>query len=225
MKRQPPHSEQELLERANTLTGKTIQSLANELGVVTPEQLLANKGWTGELIEHYLGASAGNAPAPDFCEIGVELKTLPIGPNNKPRESTYICVVSLLPDDTTRWETSLVKRKLARVLWVPVEGDPAIPLPQRRIGSAFLWSPDQSQENVLRNDWEELMEMVLTGKLEQITARYGKYLQIRPKGQNAKSLQAGIDAGGSIAPTQSRGFYLRTSFTNLILKLHHATGP
>ncbi len=218
----PPLSESELVQRASTLAGKTILMLANEQGVTVPQKLLSNKGWTGELIEYHLGASAGNSPEPDFREIGIELKTLPIGTNGKPRESTYICVVSLLPDDTARWDTSLVKRKLTRVLWVPVEGDPEIPLAQRRIGSPFLWSPDQDQENILRNDWEELMEMVLTGKLEQITARYGQYLQIRPKGQNARSVQAGIDAEGNIATTLSRGFYLRTTFTSLILNQHHA---
>jgi DNA mismatch repair protein MutH len=61
------------------------------------------------------------------------------------------------------------------------------------------------------------MNMVQTGQLEQITARYGKYLQIRPKAQNARSLRKGINAEGDIVQTLPRGFYLRTSFTATII--------
>jgi len=55
------------------------------------------------------------------------------------------------------------------------------------------------------------------GQLEQITASYGKYLQIRPKAQNGKSLQVGIGADGGLVQTLPRGFYLRTEFTRTIL--------
>ena len=202
------------------MAGKTLQQIAGKLHYPAPKKLASNKGWTGEIIEQYLGANAGSSPEPDFTNIGVELKTLPIGKHGKPKESTFVCIVSLMPQENSCWENSLVKRKLSRVLWVPVEGDNTIPLPQRRIGNAILWSPAPSQEKILRDDWEELMNMVLTGQLEQITARYGKYLQIRPKAQNARSLRKGINAEGDIVQTLPRGFYLRTSFTATILTLH-----
>ena len=213
----PPTSEAELIQKATAMAGKSLQQVANQLRYSVPEKLTGNKGWTGEIIEHYLGANAGSSPEPDFTNIGVELKTLPIAKNGKPKESTFVCTVSLLPEDNARWENSLVKRKLSRVLWVPVEGATTIPLPQRRIGNAILWSPSPAQEKILREDWEELMNMVLTGQLEQITARYGKCLQIRPKAQNARSLRKGINAEGDIVQTLPRGFYLRTSFTATII--------
>ncbi len=211
MKIHPPNSEHELLERSAAMAGKTLQQIASQLNYATPAKLTGNKGWAGEIIEHYLGASAGTLPEPDFRNIGVELKTLPIGLNGKPKESTFVCTVSLLPGDSSRWEDSLVRRKLSRVLWVPIEAGSNIPLAQRRIGTAILWSPDQAQEKILRRDWEELMNMVMMGQLDKITARYGKYLQIRPKAQNAKSLRSGINADGDIVKTLPRGFYLRTS--------------
>ena len=217
MKPSPPLSEVELLARAETLAGKTLQYIADQQKINLPARLVTAKGLIGELVEKYLGASAGTMPEPDFREIGVELKTIPVNKNGKPKESTYVCVVSLLPEDNNQWETSLVKRKLSRVLWVPIEADPAIPLNQRRIGTSILWSPSAGQEQILRQDWQELMDMVMTGELDQISARYGKYLQIRPKAQNAKALQDGIDAEGNIIKTLPRGFYLRTSFTHAIL--------
>ena len=219
----PPDSEAVLMERAAAIAGKTLQQIATLRQTVLPEQLTRAKGHIGELLEDYLGASAGSLPEPDFRHIGVELKTLPIGKNGKPKESTFVCTVSLLPGDSSHWEDSLVRRKLSRVLWVPVEADTTIPLAQRRIGNAILWSPNLSQEKILRQDWDELMNMVMMGQLDKITARYGKYLQIRPKARNARSLRAGINADGDIVKTLPRGFYLRTSFTKTILANNHAT--
>jgi DNA mismatch repair protein MutH len=218
----PPDSEAVLMERAINLAGKTLQQIANLQQTALPEQLTGGKGHIGELLEDYLGASAGSLPEPDFRLIGVELKTLPIGQNGNPKESTFVCTVSLLPGDSPRWEDSLVKRKLSRVLWVPIEADAGIPLAQRRIGNPFLWSPSPTQEKILHQDWDELMNMVMMGELEKITAMYGKYLQIRPKAKNAKSLRSGINADGDIVKTLPRGFYLRTSFTKTILADSHA---
>ena len=123
----------------------------------------------------------------------------------------------MLPENNKSWEQSLVKRKLSRVLWLPVEGEPDIPLPMRRIGSAILWSPDIEQEQTLRQDWQELVDMIFMGQLDQITAGYGKYLQIRPKAQDGKSLQTGIGTDGAPVRTLPRGFYLRTNFTGKII--------
>jgi len=102
-------------------------------------------------------------------------------------------------------------------LWIPVEADPAITLAERRVGSAILWSPTAKQKGILRNDWQELMDMIVMGKLDQLTAQHGQYLQIRPKAANAKALCSGIDEQGEKIMTLPRGFYLRTSFTRQII--------
>ncbi len=218
--RQPPLSEAELLERANALAGLRLEQVAAQAGWPCPGNLRRNKGWGGQLLEAALGADAGSLAEPDFQQIGVELKTLPIDARGLPKESTYVCVVPL---EGTRgeWEDSWVYRKLRRVLWIPLEADAAVPLPERRVGSPLLWSPDREQERTLRQDWEELMDMVCLGELERITARLGKALQIRPKAADAKSLTWGIDANGDRVPTTPRGFYLRSRFTAEILRRYY----
>jgi DNA mismatch repair protein MutH len=218
----PPASEQELITRAGTLTGRTLRQVAGALGMPVPRRLDYAKGWIGTLMERYLGAGAGALPEPDFAEFGIELKTLPVGKDGRPKESTYICTVSLLPAAHAGWKNSLVKRKLSRVLWIPVEAEPAIPVAERRIGSPLLWSPDRNQEKILRQDWEELTEKVMLGNLDQLSARLGKYLQIRPKGRDARSLRTGTDAEGHLIKTLPRGFYLRVSFTQQILDAHNS---
>jgi DNA mismatch repair protein MutH len=107
-------------------------------------------------------------------------------------------------------------------LWLPVEAENYVPLPNRRVGMALLWSPDSEQETILRADWEELMDMVCLGKLESITAHQGVYLQIRPKAANSRSLCEGIGENGERILTLPRGFYLRPAFTATILAHYYA---
>jgi DNA mismatch repair protein MutH len=211
----PPRTEAELMERATALAGRALRDLAADAGRVVPSNQLRMKGWVGELIEHRLGADAESLAEPDFREIGVELKTVPINARGRPAESTWVCTVPLA-GNPGRWEQSNVRRKLARVLWVPVEAEGGIPLPARRVGSAFLWSPDAEEETALRTDWEELTAMIALGELENLTPRHGLALQIRPKAANARALTRSADAGGAPAATLPRGFYLRAAFTAAI---------
>ena len=173
-------------------------------------------------IGHALGANAGSLPEPDFRLISVELKTIPIGSGRRPLESTYVCTVPLAGDASPNWQDSNVRRKLAHVLWIPFEGDRAIPLPERRIGSALLWSPSRDEDSALASDWETLMERVVLGRVDEISARGGECLQIRPKAANAAARRRAIGASGAYEPTLPRGFYLRTGFTAAILARHYA---
>ena len=217
----PPRSEAELLARADAIAGRAMGDVAAELGLPVPENTRRGKGWTGTVIEHALGASAGSLPEPDFRRIAVELKTIPVGSNLRPLESTYVCTVPLAGDATPNWPDSNVRRKLARVLWVPFEGDRAIALHERRIGAALLWSPSPDEDSALASDWETLMERVVLGRVDEISAREGECLQIRPKAANAAARRRAIGASGAWESTLPRGFYLRTSFTASILARHY----
>lgn len=216
----PPKSEQALLQRVESLAGKTFQQIAKETGIALPADPKRAKGWVGEIAEIYLGATAASLSEPDFQLIGVELKTLPLGKNGLPKESTYVCTVALTELPGQQWEDSPVKRKLSRVLWLPVEADNSITFLHRRFGSGFLWSPDRQEEQILKNDWRELMEMVSMGRLDEVSASHGDYLQIRPKAANARTLGKSFDDEGRVMETLPRGFYLRTAFTKKILKRH-----
>ncbi len=215
----PPASEAELLQRAQALAGLSLAQLAHTLGGSVPADLRRHKGWVGQLIEQALGATAGSAAEPDFPAIGVELKSLPVDRRGLPLESTYVCTVPLEAADTS-WAACWLRRKLARVLWLPVEAERTLPLGQRRIGMPLLWSPDTEEESQLRRDWEELTERILLGELEQITARHGEVLQIRPKAADSRALRHAVGAAGERILTNPRGFYLRPAFTAGILRRH-----
>ena len=216
----PPENEAELLQRAQRLAGQTFAALAAQLNLPIPPNLKRDKGWVGMLLELHLGASAGSKAEQDFDHLGIELKTIPVDAQGKPLETTFVCVAPLTGNSGVTWETSHVRHKLARVLWIPIEGDRGIPLADRRVGSPLLWHPSEEEEQQLREDWEELMDMIVLGQVERITARHGAWLQIRPKAANSKALTEAIGQHGEPIMTLPRGFYLKKSFTGPLLARH-----
>lgn len=220
-----PSSEQELLERVQNLAGLTLAEVANEAGIEMPKDLKRNKGWVGLLLEHVLGATASSRPEPDFPHLGIELKTLPINNQGKPLETTFVSVAPLVGLVGINWQNSWVRKKLSRVLWVPIicenmntpANERAISLSQRQIGSAFIWSPSTEEENLLALDWQELTDMIVLGNVEKIHGKHGQVLQLRPKAANSKAKTQAFDRHGKPFMTLPRGFYLKIPFTQMIL--------
>lgn len=215
-----PQSEAELLSRAEAIAGLSFAELAQEADIAVPVDLRRDKGWVGQLLERHLGASAGSKPTQDFAHLGIELKSIPISYRGKPLETTFVCVAPLTGIQGLTWEQSHVRNKLSRVLWVPVEGERDIPLGDRRVGSPLLWSPSAEEEAQLKQDWEELMEMIVLGQASQITARHGEVLQLRPKAANGRVVTEAYGTTGKPIKALPRGFYLRTQFTARILQRH-----
>lgn len=170
------------------------------------------------LIETALGATAGSKAEQDFAHLGIELKTLPINAQGMPLETTFVSLAPLTQNVGVSWENSHVRHKLSKLLWILVEGERQIPLSERRVGQPILWQPSAQQELRLKRDWEELMEYISLGKLEQINATLGEVLQLRPKGANSKALTRGIGKHGEMIDTLPLGFYLRKTFTAEILQ-------
>ena len=213
-----PQNLDELLTRARAIAGLTFGELADELHIPVPPDLKRDKGWVGMLLETALGATAGSKAEQDFAHLGVELKTLPINEQGFPLETTFVSLAPLVQNSGVQWETSHVRHKLSCVLWIPIEGSRHIPLRERHIGAPILWQPSEEQDRQLKQDWEELMEYITLGRLDQITARIGEVMQLRPKGANSKAITKGIGKNGEVVETLPLGFYLRKEFTAGILK-------
>lgn len=212
-----PQTLEQLLSQAQSIAGLTFGELADELHIPVPIDLKRDKGWVGMLLERALGATAGSKAEQDFSHLGVELKTLPINAEGYPLETTFVSLAPLVQNSGVKWENSHVRHKLSCVLWMPIEGSRHIPLRERHIGAPIFWKPTAEQERQLKQDWEELMDLIVLGKLDQITARIGEVMQLRPKGANSKAITKGIGKNGEIIETLPLGFYLRKEFTAQIL--------
>jgi len=212
-----PRSEKELLARAWEVAGLTLGELGAHVGIEVPRESVRAKGIAGQILEKALGATAGSRAEPDFVGLGIELKTIPLDSTGKPKESTFVCSISLAAMADTDWERSTVLKKLSKVLFVPVEAASKTPLGDRRIGRAYLWTPNTSEERLLRADWERLADMIAAGDVEQITGHLGEVLQVRPKAASGRSRRRAPDEEGAVQWTMPRGFYLRPAFTGAVL--------
>ncbi len=164
-------------------------------------------------MERVLGASAGSRQVPDFPELGVELKTIPIDAEGRPRESTFIASFSLADADHARWESSPVRHKLAHVLWIPVFTG----LGEPRFAAPLFWQPSAEQEQILRADFDDIMGMVAIGQVEALTAHVGRWLQARPKAAHSRVRTLAYDAEGPQLALP-RGFYMRAKVTARLLR-------
>ncbi|MDN7124400.1 DNA mismatch repair endonuclease MutH [Pseudidiomarina sp. 1APP75-32.1] len=207
-----------LFDAASALAGQSFAELAAAQGMQVPADLRRHKGWVGQLLEAALGASAGSQALQDFPELGVELKTIPLDARGRPLETTFVCTTPLTNVAGVNWEASNVRNKLQCVLWIPIDGRRSVALAERTVGTAFLWQPSEKQETQLKRDWQEHMDRIAMGEVEQITAHQGEVLQLRPKAANSRVLTEAIGPSGQLIQTLPRGFYLKTQFTWQIIR-------
>jgi DNA mismatch repair protein MutH len=211
---EPPGDEAQLVARVAALQGWPVDALAQSIGLPVRRRGVRTKGKVGALVEQALGATGGSKREWDFPELRIELKTIPVDDRGVPRESTFVCAVSLLDAERQEWADSWARAKLSRVLWVPIEfrqGGPSI-------GQARLWSPSAEQERVLAEDFEDILGRVGIGDIEATTARVGRWLQLRPKAAHGRVRTLAPGADGLLISTVPRGLYLRALFTSAILR-------
>jgi len=212
-----PATEKILMTKAQNLAGLSLGEIAKQLGVTVPNDLTRNKGWVGLLLEQVLGASAGSRPEPDFPHLGIELKSLPINEQAKPLETTFVSVAPLTGLVGISWKNCYVRKKLAKVLWVPVISPKNVAISDRIVGSPFLWTPSTEEEAMLAQDWQELTDMIVLGEVEKIHGKHGQVMQLRPKAANSRAKTQAYDKHGRPFMTLPRGFYLKINFTQSLL--------
>jgi DNA mismatch repair protein MutH len=212
-----PRSIEELLDRARSLEGLSVGDLLHRLGFVAPTDPVRTKGSAGETLERALGATGGSSRVHDFPSLGVELKTIPVTADGTPLESTYVCTLSLADAESQEWETSWVRAKLDRVLFVPLVGPHGMGWQDRVIGAPLLWSPTEDQSAVLRGDFDDVVGLIGVGRIEELTAHRGRWLQVRPKARDGSVRTIAWGSDGEAIATVPRGFYLRARFTGALL--------
>jgi DNA mismatch repair protein MutH len=212
--REPPRDLTELAARAAALAGRSLAGLAREFGEEARGPSVRRKGKVGQLFERVLGASAGSRKVPDFVGLGIELKTLPIDALGRPLESTFVCSFSVADADCADWASSALRAKLSHVLFVPlIEANG-----ERTVGVPFFWRPCPQQQAILRADFDDLVGLIALGHIEAVTARLGRWLQLRPKAAHGRVRTHAWSADGEHIATIPRGFYLRARVTRALLE-------
>jgi DNA mismatch repair protein MutH len=198
--------------------GATLAEVADGLGMPVPLGAIRTKGWSGQVIERELGAIGSHGP--DFASLGVELKSVPVGGDLTPLESTAVCNIDPVAIAGESWATSYTRTKLAKVLFVALHVPPrSRSVGERRVAAVRLWSPSPSEEAVLRADFELFVrDYFRQGRAKEITGHLGTVLQVRPKARNADDFRDAFGPDGQPMRLGKCGFYLRPSFVAVILR-------
>ena len=85
------------------------------------------------------------------------------------------------------------------------------------MGTAFVWSPDEAEERVLRTDGEDLADIVANGHGFAVSARRGRALQLRAKAADASVRVESTTVDGEDYSGAPQGLYLRRSFTQALI--------
>jgi DNA mismatch repair protein MutH len=211
---------QDLLAHARALVGVTLADLADGLGLPVPVGRVRTKGWPGQIIERELGAGEASGRGQDFAALRIELKTVPLDAAHVPREATAVCQIDPVTIAGESWDTSYVRHKLARVLFVGLDvRNEAASVGDRRVSVVRLWSPSVADQQVLRADFEHFVRGYFRrGRGDEISGHEGVALQVRPKGRNAEDRRAAFGPDGRPVRVGKCGFYLRPAFVGRILR-------
>lgn len=198
----------EALRRIKLLSGKDLRPLASEYRITVWKNGKKNKGWAGQVIEHYLGLPQNSLQAPDFGSW--ELKVVPLthaaDGTWRVKESMAITMIEPAEVVANKFTDSHLYDKLRSMIVVArifenVEDSSSV------LHSAAEFDLDNpSIRAQVEADYEAIRAIIRTKGVAELTGNTGKYVQARTKGRGNGST--------------SRAFYARALFVAHILNLH-----
>lgn len=126
--REAPRTEAELEARARDLAGLTVRELAERMGLTLPPSSARGKGFAGTLAELALGADAGNRSEPDFIELRVELKTIPLDSRGRPSRRPSSAPSRSPTSSSSNSKTLPCITSSAASSFCPSKGRPSLPI-------------------------------------------------------------------------------------------------
>ena len=198
---------EDALERLRDLLGRDLRALARAYGVTFERAGARNKGWAGQTVERALGLAADAQQAPDFGDW--ELKVVPLVARADgtltPRETMSITMFTAADLERQRFEDSHLFAKLRRLVVVGrlYEG------PEEARSLVYDARPfdltDPALRAAIEADYDEVRWVARHEGLAALTARVGRYVQPRPKGDDRLA--------------DGHGFYARKALVARILGL------
>ena len=188
------YTEKEIIRIAQSAIGKKIGDYdkRNRLHNVR------NKGSIGNVIQSGLfGLPENSSSAPDFSEIGIELKVTPFriikSTNDKKyryvaKERLSLHSINFDRDLNIPLRQSELWKKCRKMLIIFYEYCKNIPIDEFIISAVMLWDIEKENQQILENDWGIIQRFILEGKAQEISEKYTSYIGASTKGKNAHDL-------------------------------------
>lgn len=213
-------SQHELLAHALTLNGSTSRALAVAIGAAefNSSAIATGKTGVGALVEEFFGKPPDNLSQPDFPELGIEMKTLPMkmsGASWTVKEPTSITQIDYFRLLDEAWPDASVREKISHILWVPYEHNTY----DKRLAQfrrAFLWQPPETDWPLFGVDYDRVRAEVDAGRAHLLSESMCRFLAPRRKG--AKGSTRKQPRSDILAKTRAWAF--KPPYTRPILERH-----
>jgi DNA mismatch repair protein MutH len=205
-----------LLEKAESLKGVTISNLLKE------KDFDKGKGAIGNIIEREgFGIANNNDARPDFEELGIELKVLPLKKNAKGdysvKERTKVCSINYKELINENWEKSHARYKLDKILFIFYHYDKEDNY-NSEILDYLLFHLESSDEPLIKSDWERTKGLVEEGKAHLLSESQNLVLAASRSGAGKLEEKYWPDQPNQIfsKKARQRAFSLKPSFTKVL---------
>ena len=197
----------EAIRRINLIVGKDLRALADEYKIPVWKNSRENKGWAGQVIEHYLGLPQNSRQAPDFGDWELKVVSLRKDADGSLHLKESMAITMLEPAEVVanKFEDSHLYDKLRSMVVVSriYESKEELHSVLHAAAEFDLDNPDIRKQVV--SDYESIRTQIREQGIDSVTGDLGKLVQARTKGRGHGST--------------SRAFYARPIFVAHILNL------
>lgn len=179
-----------------------------------------NKGVVGQILEATTGRAPNSNPNPDIENLGVELKVLPVrkvGGILQPKERSKIKSLNYDEIAAERWETSSLKKKIQKILFLVYEQPTGYTYKDWRVLTfkrTLVFNLENEKKDVIRSDWEKIKEMVRSKNANLISESDSEILGACTSGSGKEKKY-----GGGFS-AKERSFAFRHPFMKVFYKHH-----
>jgi DNA mismatch repair protein MutH len=225
------HDEGLLLERAEDTVGKRLVDLEAEIQKLDAASRVLTKAGAGYVIEYYFGIRKNSEDEPDFPELGIELKSVPLRERNglfTVKEPLSLNMVNYMKEyKCDEIKQSSLYKKNRRVLFVCyLHSGPA--RSEYPIKYAFLWTMDDRVLDELRPDFDRIIKKIRAGHATDLHQRYDRWLTTCPKHngdfKDPHEMTSKVKQPFSPEWAERKAYRLKTSYMSIIIGRHLGLG-
>jgi len=205
-----------LIGKAESLKGLTVRDLLKE------KDFDKGKGAIGNIIEREgFGIANNNDARPDFEELGIELKVLPLKKNAKGdysvKERTKVCSINYKELIKENWKGSHARYKLDKILFIFYYYDKEDNY-NSEILDYLLFHLENSDEPLIKSDWERTRGLVEEGQAHLLSESQNVVLAASRSGAGKLEEKNWPDQPNQLfsKKARQRAFSLKPSFTKVL---------
>lgn len=210
-----PSDKSSIISYAKKLEGST---LAEHVDITSIDDPQKRKGSFGNAVEqHYFMYRLNSDSAPDFDEVGLELKTTPMKKDKKgnlrAKERLVITMISYAEVVNETFETSSFLHKANDMLLLVYLYEPNKNPMEYEVKLVEEWTIPEEDLPIFKQDWELVVNKVRAGRAEAISGGDTLYLEACTKATNSKVTTT---QPFSDVPAKPRAWAIKASYMSAI---------